>query len=172
MDYISSTRLVLFDLAGQITNGWLGIIIGAVLFFVAVALEITEARKSRRVHKGCPFCEAARGKAITTVVRRWRWRGMIALEPLDPVAQGHLLIISRWHSRDAGEDPRLAGKAMRCAAEMVAEIGDANIITSKGPAATQSIMHTHLHVVPRFHGDELLLPWGGQVDLTSRRING
>jgi diadenosine tetraphosphate (Ap4A) HIT family hydrolase len=38
----------------------------------------------------------------------------------------------------------------------------ANIITSIGPAASQTVMHTHLHIVPRTEGDGLHLPWTGQ----------
>lgn len=35
----------------------------------------------------------------------------------------------------------------------------ANIITSRGSAATQTVYHLHLHVVPRREGDGLGLPW-------------
>jgi histidine triad (HIT) family protein len=34
-----------------------------------------------------------------------------------------------------------------------------NLITSAGRAATQSVMHLHLHLVPRLDGDGLALPW-------------
>lgn len=38
----------------------------------------------------------------------------------------------------------------------------ANFITSAGPAATQSVFHLHVHLVPRFEDDGLILPWTGQ----------
>ncbi|MFI0712504.1 HIT domain-containing protein [Streptomyces inhibens] len=34
-----------------------------------------------------------------------------------------------------------------------------NVITSRGPSATQTIRHLHIHLVPRADGDGLLLPW-------------
>ena len=36
------------------------------------------------------------------------------------------------------------------------------LITNIGPAATQSVWHLHVHVVPRTEGDGLLLPWSNQ----------
>jgi histidine triad (HIT) family protein len=36
---------------------------------------------------------------------------------------------------------------------------DCNIITSVGSAATQTVRHLHVHVVPRRRGDGLQLPW-------------
>jgi len=38
----------------------------------------------------------------------------------------------------------------------------ANIITSIGSAATQTVMHAHIHIVPRAEGDGLKLPWADQ----------
>lgn len=50
---------------------------------------------------------------------------------------------------------------MQRAAEYAAKLGSAfNIITSAGAAATQSVWHLHLHVVPRSTDDGLMVPWG------------
>ena len=35
-----------------------------------------------------------------------------------------------------------------------------NLLQCNGPAAAQSVMHFHIHVLPRRHGDELKLNWG------------
>jgi histidine triad (HIT) family protein len=50
---------------------------------------------------------------------------------------------------------------MRAAAEFAQaeEISDCNLIVSKGPSATQTVAHLHLHIVPRRPGDGLALPW-------------
>ena len=34
-----------------------------------------------------------------------------------------------------------------------------NIIQSNGPAAWQTVFHLHVHVIPRYEGDPLRLPW-------------
>lgn len=49
---------------------------------------------------------------------------------------------------------------MRRAAELMRGTSrHLNLITSRGAAATQSVFHLHLHLVPRTEGDGLALPW-------------
>ncbi|WP_176459386.1 MULTISPECIES: HIT family protein [unclassified Rhodococcus (in: high G+C Gram-positive bacteria)] len=88
---------------------------------------------------------------------------VVSFEPLNPVVPGHRLFVPVEHAEDAAASPWRAGSACMAAAEYVRhhEI-DANIITSIGAAATQTIRHTHVHVVPRALNDGLALPWTGQ----------
>lgn len=89
----------------------------------------------------------------------------VAFEPLNPVTPGHLLVIPRAHISSAFADPRAAGSALRFAGYLAnrLDIGAANFITSAGKAATQTVFHLHVHIVPRREGDGLALPWTGQV---------
>ena len=70
----------------------------------------------------------------------------------------------RKHVTSALDMPELAGRALEFAADLAAEMGleSCNFITSAGLAATQTVMHLHVHVVPRRDGDGLALPWTGQ----------
>ena len=34
-----------------------------------------------------------------------------------------------------------------------------NLINSCGPQAWQTVFHFHMHVIPRYEGDTLRLPW-------------
>ena len=61
---------------------------------------------------------------------------------------------------------------MRRAAELMAERPAANLITSKGREATQSVFHLHVHVVPRAAGDGLPLPWTPQHTARAAAQNG
>lgn len=61
---------------------------------------------------------------------------------------------------------------MRRAAELMAELPAANLITSKGDAATQSVLHLHVHVVPRQADDDLPLPWTPQHAACAAAQNG
>lgn len=101
------------------------------------------------------FCEIAGERAPAAVVRRWP--DAIALVPLAPVVAGHLLVIPRRHVPDAAADPGVAAAVMRRAAELA--VPPFNIITSAGPAATQTVFHLHLHLLPRTAGDGVVLPW-------------
>lgn len=111
----------------------------------------------------CVFCDIVRGDGPAEFVASWP--KAIAIRPLNPVVAGHVLVLPTKHVRDAGEDPDVTAITMRLAAVLaptVAGQGDYNIITSAGPAATQSVFHLHIHVVPRSAGDDLPLPWTPQ----------
>lgn len=89
--------------------------------------------------------------------------GVAVLNPLNPVTDGHVLVISSTHTADAAVNPSVAADLMFAAALWVQERGiEANIITSIGANATQTVRHTHLHVVPRRLNDDLPLPWTPQ----------
>jgi histidine triad (HIT) family protein len=110
----------------------------------------------------CVFCDIVAGRAPAQIVRRWP--ETTAFVPLDPVTPGHLLIVPNEHVRDAVEKPNLTMLTMGRAVSMAAESDSANILTSIGAPATQSIFHLHIHVVPRATGDMLMVPWGTTGD--------
>ncbi|WP_078890915.1 HIT family protein [Streptomyces sp. NRRL B-1381] len=108
----------------------------------------------------CVFCRIVAGRAPADVVREWD--DVVAIRPLHPVTPGHILVIPHTHVPDVGQDPDVSARTMACAAELAAELPAANVITSKGTAATQTVAHLHLHLVPRTAGDDLPLPWTSQ----------
>jgi histidine triad (HIT) family protein len=67
-------------------------------------------------------------------------------------------VIPKVHVADVGHDPHISATTMKRAAQLAASQW-CNVITSRGRAATQSVFHLHLHLVPRSEGDELSLPW-------------
>ena len=92
-----------------------------------------------------------------------KFQHAFVIEPLDPVTKGHKLVIPFVHVQDATDIPWLTGKVFEYASEVsLWTWGAANLITSIGPDATQSVMHLHVHVVPRKHNDGLKLPWTDQ----------
>lgn len=107
----------------------------------------------------CVFC--AKIAAWDFLEKR---QGIVRFEPLNPVADGHMLFVPELHRENAGLDPKLAGKTFAQASQHAYEQGwPYNLITSCGTAATQSVFHLHIHYVPRFKGDGLHLPWTGQI---------
>lgn len=109
----------------------------------------------------CPFCLIVHGRAAAEIVHRWD--DALAIAPLNPVIDGHVLIVPNQHVADALIVPEVTARAMRRAAQLAD--GPCNIITSVGVAATQTVRHLHLHIVPRRDGDGLLLPWSLQGDI-------
>ncbi|MEV6868086.1 HIT domain-containing protein [Streptosporangium subroseum] len=116
----------------------------------------------------CIFCEIAGGRAPAHVVAEWD--DAIAFTPCSGGATtGHLVVISRTHVADVGADPAVTGAVMARAAELAARLDAANVITSKGQNATQSVFHLHVHVIPRAAGDGLPLPWTPQQQAVARK---
>jgi histidine triad (HIT) family protein len=110
----------------------------------------------------CPFCLIVAGDAPVNLVAQWP--NVWAIRPLNPVVDGHILFIPNVHVADFTEDPAISSSVMFRAAQWAQAFGgDANLITSKGEAVTQTVFHAHLHYVPRVAGDGLLLPWSPKV---------
>lgn len=112
----------------------------------------------------CVFCDIIAGEAPATVLADGILN--IAIAPLNPVADGHFLVIPRKHVKDAYEHEGTSAAAMADASLWARLFSmrdkryeSANIITSIGRPATQSVFHLHLHVVPRAENDGLALPW-------------
>jgi histidine triad (HIT) family protein len=109
----------------------------------------------------CPFCaiidDGAPAKHLMPPQE-----DIIVIEPLNPVTEGHALVIPKVHVTDFAHHPETSGMTMKWAAWYARSVGDANIITSIGLAATQTVRHLHVHVVPRQLGDGLMLPWSGK----------
>lgn len=105
----------------------------------------------------CPFCRIADSDPDGQIMRRIG--SAFVIEPLNPVTPGHLLVIPYEHVQDAAEEPLATAATMHAAALVARDIGSCNVITSVGKPATQSVLHLHVHVVPRCAGDGLRLPW-------------
>jgi histidine triad (HIT) family protein len=103
----------------------------------------------------CVFCEIVAERAPAVFVRRWT--DAVAIVPLEPVVDGHVLVLPRVHVPDATDHPETTALVMRRAASLA--VPPCNLITSAGREATQSVFHLHVHIVPRRENDGLALPW-------------
>jgi histidine triad (HIT) family protein len=112
----------------------------------------------------CIFCQIVAGELPARVVAEDE--RTIAFMDIAPATRGHALVIPRAHSRDvlSVSDEDLAATlaaARRLAARAVEQLGadGVNLLNSCGAAAWQSVFHFHIHVIPRYRGDPLKLPW-------------
>lgn len=113
----------------------------------------------------CIFCKIVAGELPATVIDESE-RALAFLD-INPATRGHTLVVPRVHSRDlddiAAEDLAACGAlAQRVAATARAQLGGVegvNLLQSSGAAAWQTVFHFHLHVIPRYAGDPLRLPW-------------
>lgn len=111
----------------------------------------------------CIFCKIIRLEEHANVVAYGP--STYTIVPLNPVVEGHVITISREHVSDFSESARVSAGTMNDAAHYakvmqdMGNLGDFNIIVNNGPAATQSVYHLHVHVIPRVANDGLALPW-------------
>jgi diadenosine tetraphosphate (Ap4A) HIT family hydrolase len=116
----------------------------------------------------CVFCQIFAGASPASYV--YRDDQIAVLMDLYPVTTGHLLVLPKQHTASLADVPWEAASAMMKKAH---ELGQAlmrsdlgcdgfNLFLADGGAAGQEIFHTHLHVIPRYHGDGfgLVLPPG------------
>ena len=104
----------------------------------------------------CVFCQIIAGDAPAQI--DYEWPDAIEIVPLNPVVPGHRLIIPKMHVVDFADDPVTTGMVFAHAAKAAKHV-PANLITSAGAEATQTVFHMHVHVIPRFEGDTVSLPW-------------
>jgi histidine triad (HIT) family protein len=107
----------------------------------------------------CVFCQIVAKTSPAEIVAEWP--DTIAIAPLDPVTPGHRLIIPKAHVGSFIQDPQVTATTAARAAELADElhVGPANLITSAGWLATQSVFHLHFHLIPRRRNDRIRLPW-------------
>jgi len=112
----------------------------------------------------CLFCKIVAGEIPATVVAQDE--RTLTFMDINPATRGHALVIPRAHARDLHELDledlqAVAASAQRIAARIVQKLGadGVNLLQSNGPAAWQTVFHFHMHVIPRYAGDPLRLPW-------------
>lgn len=108
----------------------------------------------------CDFCRIARRKGEARVV--FESPRVVAFFPDFPVALGHTLVVPKEHTPDIlSANARIVtevGRAVRRvgrAVQQVVKPEGVMIVSSVGSAASQSVYHLHVHVVPRWDGDAM-----------------
>lgn len=107
----------------------------------------------------CVFCKIIKREIIASIV--YEDELSIAFLDIHPINEGHVLIIPKKHSeRFTQLDAETAAHLFRVGHKVLAAIEQseincegANLFLSDGAIAGQEVMHSHLHIAPRFKGD-------------------
>ena len=112
----------------------------------------------------CLFCRIVAGELPSTRIHEDE--RVIAIMDIFPATRGHALVIPRTHTadlRDVSPDDLAAAAA---AAQLLAgrafeRLGadGVTVMQSNAAAAWQTVFHYHVHGIPRYEGDPLVLPW-------------
>lgn len=109
--------------------------------------------------ENCVFCKILDGKLPCSKI--YEDDKVLVFVDLQPVNDGHLLIIPRYHASYMKDvDTETLQHIMMIAKKMNAALRKSkykcegvNLFVADGEAAQQEVFHFHLHVYPRFVGD-------------------
>lgn len=119
-------------------------------------------------HSHCTFCDLIHGAAEVSICHEDA--DAIAFMDIQPVNNGHVLVVPREHYESLLDVPQEIGLhlfkvTMRIAnaIRQVTGCEDLNIVVNSGAAAGQDEPHYHVHIIPRRAGDgfDIPLPFNG-----------
>ena len=112
----------------------------------------------------CIFCKLANGVFPTNSI--YEDEDFNVILDVGPATKGHALILPKEHYDNLYELPdELAGKAMVLAKKLAKKITEKlsadglNVVQNNGETAGQTVMHYHLHLIPRYKNDGQHILW-------------
>jgi len=116
----------------------------------------------------CIFCQIVAGEAPASCV--YEDEHTVAFADRYPASPGHILVIPKEHYRDITTLPdHLAGRVMQTTVRVARAVDEAlepegiNLVQSNREAARQSVMHFHMHIIPRYlhwqDDDDISIGW-------------
>lgn len=123
----------------------------------------------------CPFCDII-DREDPDAREVFRDEHVVAFFPLEPATLGHTLVVPRKHvadiwELDAATASNLSGASLAVAAAIKRALQPEglNVIQSNGEAATQTVEHLHVHLVPRWTNDAIGRIWPPETSYTERQ---
>ncbi len=112
----------------------------------------------------CLFCKIIAGEIPGQIIAEDE--RTVAFMDINPATRGHALVVPRRHAVDVLEiEPDDLAATVLAAQHLARRVTErlgadgVNLINSCGSAAWQTVFHLHIHVIPRYEGDPLQLPW-------------
>lgn len=114
--------------------------------------------------KDCIFCKIAAGEIPSATL--YEDDDFRVILDLGPASKGHALILPKEHYRNLYDiDEEILGKAALLAKKMVTKLTDVlgcdgyNVVQNNESCAGQTVFHFHMHLIPRYEGDNVGLGW-------------
>ena len=114
--------------------------------------------------KDCIFCKIAGGNIpSSTVYEDEQFRVIL---DLSPATKGHALILPKQHYANIFEidehvlkDLIVLAKKVATAMKETLNCDGVNIVQNNGEIAGQTVFHFHMHLIPRYEGDQVGITW-------------
>lgn len=116
------------------------------------------------MQNNCIFCRIIAGEIPSATV--YEDEDFKAIMDIFPAAKGHVIILSKRHAANLDElDDETASKALLVARKLAKAIqaelqcDGINLLQNNGEAAGQTVFHFHMHLIPRYQGDQVKMSW-------------
>lgn len=90
----------------------------------------------------------------------------LAFLDISPASRGHTLVITKAEYPDIYSMPPALLAAVGATVQRIAmalhtalQPDGLNILQNNGSAAGQTVFHYHVHLIPRWNGDQVMQPW-------------
>ncbi|HET9441484.1 MAG TPA: HIT domain-containing protein [Longimicrobiales bacterium] len=136
------------------------------------------------MEESCIFCRIIGGEEMVSVV--YEDNLAIAFLDVQPVSQGHTLVVSKQHYETLFDVPEsLLTHCMAVAKRIAPGLRKAvgahaiNVFSANGKAGGQDVPHFHMHLIPIREGepfalqlppDDAPIPMRAELDITAARI--
>lgn len=114
--------------------------------------------------ENCIFCKIANGEIPSKTI--YEDEDFRVILDLGPATRGHALVLPKSHADNLYELPdeiasRLLPVAKKVAAKMQEKLqcDGLNLVQNNGETAGQTVMHFHLHMIPRYEKDGQEINW-------------
>lgn len=114
----------------------------------------------------CVFCKIVSGDIPSNTI--YENSEFKVIMDASPAAKGHVLVLPKEHYKDIYDiDAETAGKLFQLAAVVARALKEVlncdglNILQNNGVIAGQTVFHFHMHLIPRYEGDDVTVKWEG-----------
>lgn len=112
----------------------------------------------------CIFCKLAGGQIPTNSI--YEDDDFKVVMDLSPASKGHCIILPKTHAKNLLELPdeycqKILLVAKKCCKVLkeVLHCDGINVLQNNGKVAGQTIFHLHIHLIPRYEGDNVHIKW-------------
>ena len=112
----------------------------------------------------CIFCKTASGEIPSYTI--YEDDDFKAFMDISPASKGHTILIPKQHADNIFDlDETVASKLLPVAARIAKALKSElkceglNLLQNNGEAAGQTVFHFHMHIIPRYEVDKVVVKW-------------
>lgn len=114
--------------------------------------------------ENCIFCKIANGEIPSACI--FENKEFRVILDVGPATKGHVLILTKEHYDNIFDiDAETAGRLFSLASVVARAMKKTlccdgmNLLQNNGTIAGQTVFHFHLHLIPRYEGDQVQVKW-------------